>query len=110
MNNCYRQENSKTTQKGLPKEKQFILLRNGNVECNIYKKAPCRMRISAFEAKSNNSENEDIKIDFLNSKSEVTSNSNSNSNDLDLNGWLATHVNGYYPFSFTLKSIKFYIH
>jgi len=55
--------NSKSPQKGLPKEKQFLLTKN----------VPCLMRVSAFEAKNSTSETTEI--------------------EMDGESWVATHTN-----------------
>jgi len=55
--------NSKSPQKGLPKEKQFLLTKN----------VPCLMRVSAFEAKNSASETTEV--------------------DMDGESWVATHTN-----------------
>jgi len=55
----------KAIQKGLPKEKQFLLTKN----------VPCQMRVSTFEAKSKNSENKQVETED------------------GEGGWTQTHVN-----------------
>jgi len=57
--------NPKSVQKGLPKEKQYLITRN----------VASRMRISALEAKTNNSENKEVEMDD------------------GEGGWVATHTN-----------------
>jgi len=61
----WQEGNPKSLQKGLPKEKQYLVTRN----------VSSRMRVSAFEAKTNNSENQNVELDD------------------GEGGWVATHTN-----------------
>jgi len=61
----WQEGNPKLLQKGLQKEKQFLVTKN----------VSSRMRIRAFEAKNNNTENKDVEMDD------------------GEGGWLATHTN-----------------
>jgi len=61
----WQEGNSKQLQKGLPKEKQFLVTKN----------VSSRMRVSALEAKSNNVENQSVEMDD------------------GEGGWVATHIN-----------------
>ncbi len=76
----HRVGNSKSPQKGMPKEKQFLLTKNGDflqsVCCSNHFVVPCLMRVSAFETKNSSSETSEV--------------------DVDGESWVATHTNGEY--------------